>query len=358
MLYLTTIYPETSHRPPPSPYQKFLSEFFFFFLNYIFLLCDFFWKLYKKRRKKKMELRSEFMPQFKVRQPLLTWLLSGRTRKENHDPFVVLAVFNNRGTVPASYCRWKHLEVHCNDDQRIRHSSLSRVENSKVPDLSFNRLQLTDQEYCGLQLRKFGRFIAREALLDEEYWTAAWLRAEAHWECVSYMRHVDNYKRKYAEQEFYALKRRCFGQDGNSLKCFCFVAVKNEEKNVRRTVLNSVVGTLDLSIRQFVQGEVYPGEVKRVSPVMVSHDPFDAHKYAYIANVCVAKFARRQGIASNMLYMATETATSAGMKQLFVHVNADNVPAQELYKKTGFKIVEAASSPLSKDQRLLMTMEL
>lgn len=27
-----------------------------------------------------------------------------------------------------------------------------------------------------------------------------------------------------------------------------------------------------------------------------------------------------------------------GMKQLFVHVNADNKPAQELYKKTGFKV--------------------
>lgn len=26
-------------------------------------------------------------------------------------------------------------------------------------------------------------------------------------------------------QEFYALKRRCAGQDGNLLKCFCFVAV-------------------------------------------------------------------------------------------------------------------------------------
>lgn len=35
--------------------------------------------------------------------------------------------------------------------------------------------------------------------------------------------------------------------------------VKKEEKNVRRTVLNSVVGTLDLSIRKFVQRERYPG---------------------------------------------------------------------------------------------------
>lgn len=30
----------------------------------------------------------------------------------------------------------------------------------------------------------------------------------------------------------------------------------------------------------------------------------------------------------------------AGLKHLFVHVNADNMPAQELYKKTGFKVRE------------------
>ncbi|KAL6564880.1 hypothetical protein OROMI_016330 [Orobanche minor] len=76
------------------------------------------------------------------------------------------------------------------------------------------------------------------------------------------------------------------------------------------------------------------------------------------------------------------------MKQLFVHVNADNKPAQDLYKKTGFKVncltclgtlisigivvllllyviikqvkeaVEAASSPMLEDQRILMSMEL
>lgn len=41
-----------------------------------------------------------------------------------------------------------------------------------MPELSFNRLQLTDQECAGLQRRNFGRFVAREALLDEEYWVS------------------------------------------------------------------------------------------------------------------------------------------------------------------------------------------
>ncbi|KNA05851.1 hypothetical protein SOVF_186440 isoform B [Spinacia oleracea] len=214
-------------------------------------------------------------------------------------------------------------------------------------------LQPSDKECDGLQRRHFGRFLAREAVLDEEYWTAAWLRAEAHWESVSYMRHIDAFKRKYAEQEFYALKRRCSGLDGNSLKCFCLVAVKREDKNARRTVLNSVVGTLDLSIRQFLRGETYPGETKRSSGILASQGPFDAHKYAYIANVCVSKFARRKGIALNLLYLATDVAIASGLKQLYVHANLDNKAAQELYIKAGFKIVEAASSA-SEDQRLLM----
>ncbi|KAA8550077.1 hypothetical protein F0562_001761 [Nyssa sinensis] len=267
-------------------------------------------------------------------------------------------LFLPRESFPVSYCRRKALEVHCDNSQTNRNLAVPGSDSSKLPELSFNRLQLSEQECCGLQRRNFGGFVAREAVLDEEYWTAAWLRAEAHWESVSYMRHIESYKRKHAEQEFYALKRRCTGQEGNSLKCFCFVAVKKEEKNARRTVLNSVVGTLDLSIRQFLRGETYPGEVKKPSAVLARQEPFDAHKYAYVANVCVSKFARRRGIASNMLYLATDIATLAGMKQLYVHVNADNKPAQELYKKSGFKVVEVASYPLSKDQRLLMFAEL
>ncbi|KAL6524305.1 hypothetical protein OROGR_016739 [Orobanche gracilis] len=261
-----------------------------------------------------MELKGNCLPQFEVREIQLTLLPS----TSNRDSPQIVGMFSratngSRETFPSQYSRWKNLEVHCNNDQSIRHLSLSKKECSKLRELSFDRLQLADEECTGLKRRNFGRFVAREAMLDEEYWTAAWLRAEAHWEPLSYMRHADSYKRKYAEQEFYALKRRCYRQDGNMLNCFCCVAVKKEDKNVRRTVLNSIVGTLDLSIRQFMQGEKHPGEIKGLSAVFASQEPFGTHKYAYIANVCVAKYARRQGIASNMLYLATDVATTAGI---------------------------------------------
>lgn len=55
-------------------------------------------------------------------------------------------------------------------------------------------------------------------------------------------------------------------------------------------------------------------EVKRPSTVFASQEPCGAHKYAYVANVCVSKFARRHGIASNMLYLATDVATLSGTR--------------------------------------------
>ncbi|XP_031100600.1 uncharacterized protein LOC116004617 [Ipomoea triloba] len=298
-----------------------------------------------------MVLRSEFLPRLKFREDEFGGFMPKQLK---NDSLGVVNMFS-RETLHVSYDRWKNLEVHCNNDQSIHHSPLSKSDSTKhkLLELSFNRLQPTE-EHCGLKKHSFGRFVAREAMLAEEYWAASWLRAEAHCESLSGMRHVDTYKRKYAEQEFYALKRRCSGQDGKSLKCFCFVAVKKEEKNVRRTVLNSVVGTLDLSIRLFVQGETYPGEVKRQSGVFA---PFDVHRYAYIANVSVAKYARRQGIASNMLYLAADVAMSEGMKKLFVHVNEKNKIALDLYRKVGFEVVKAASSHVSSEQKLLMSME-
>ncbi|KAK9279220.1 hypothetical protein L1049_012898 [Liquidambar formosana] len=141
-----------------------------------------------------MELKgTTFVPQFRVGLPQITRLLAKRAKR--------LTVSSSFGeTFPVSYSRRKTLEVHCDNSQSIQHSALSRGDSSRLSELSFNRLQLSDQDYCGLQSRNFGRFIAREAVLDEEYWTAAWLRAEAHWESLSYMRHIDSYKRKYAEQ--------------------------------------------------------------------------------------------------------------------------------------------------------------
>ncbi|KAI3797975.1 hypothetical protein L1987_33240 [Smallanthus sonchifolius] len=294
-------------------------------------------------------LHGSLIPHFKIRQPVSVFC----KQIKKQDSLLVVDLY--RENFPISYTRCRTLETHWDNTQSIRHLVVPSNDDSKQPELIFNRLQLSDEECIDMKRCSFGRYIAREAVLNEEYWMAAWLRAEAHWEALAYKRHAEIFKMKYADQEFKALKKRCSGQDGNLLQCFCLVAVKKEVKNMKRTVLNSIVGTMDLSIRQYLQGETYPGEIKKQSCVLATKQPFDAHKYAYISNVVVAKYARRRGIALNMLGLATHIAASIAMKKLYVHVNADNKPSQELYKKGGFEFV---TTDASSNGQLLMWMEL
>ncbi|XP_028751449.1 uncharacterized protein LOC114711247 isoform X2 [Neltuma alba] len=233
-----------------------------------------------------------------------------------------------------------------------------KVETLRSGDLRFDRLQPSDHELVGDKILEFGQFVARDAVLDEEYWTAAWLRAESHCENPTLarhdIRHIHNYKMRFADQEFNALKKRC--QMQNEQKCTCIIAVKKEHKNVKRPILKSVVGTLDLNIRYLLQGETFPGERVK-APRFCSIDRTAPSRYGYIANVCVAKSARRQGIASNMLYYAVASAKTNGVEQVFVHVDRNNTTAQNLYQKIGFEMVDMANSQLSKEQLFLLRLQ-
>ncbi|XP_072971620.1 GCN5-related N-acetyltransferase 6, chloroplastic [Typha angustifolia] len=249
-----------------------------------------------------------------------------------------------------------------NATRRVPHQGISsglsnlapRAPRCAIPsdasNLRFDRLQLTDEECLCNHRRAFGRFIAREALLDEEYWTAAWLRAESHWESRSGVRHVESFKKKFAEQEFNALKRRCNKQLVE--KCICMVAVKNDERNIKRTVLSSIVGTLDVTIKHLLHGEKFPGECEK-SAASLNIYQADQPRYGYLSNVCVAKYARRQGIASNMLLLAIDAAKSFGVREIFVHVHKENIAAQKLYDRIGFEMVNFAGQISSAENYLL-----
>uniref|UniRef100_A0ACD5WSJ2 Uncharacterized protein n=1 Tax=Avena sativa TaxID=4498 RepID=A0ACD5WSJ2_AVESA len=215
-------------------------------------------------------------------------------------------------------------------------------------DLRFNRLRPSIEESDCKHKRYFGRYVAREAIMDEEYWIAAWLRAENHYEDQSGDRYVESFKRKYASQEFHALKKRCGKQVGE--KYTCFVAVKNDD--LTRTVLNSVVGTLDVCVRHPLHGEKYPADPGNSPFYSRIYQP-DQPKFAYITNVCVAKYARRQGIASNMLLLAIDAARLDGAESIYIHVHKDNLPARKLYDHIGFKMVDLDGACHSSDLCLL-----
>nr|XP_009611739.1 uncharacterized protein LOC104105190 [Nicotiana tomentosiformis] len=165
--------------------------------------------------------------------------------------------------------------------------------------------------------------------------------------------YINNYKKQYAEQEFNALKRRCKAQIGQ--RCTCIVTVRNEEKNNRHTVLKSVVGTLDLMIGHLSHGEDFPGE--RVNAqVFCNIERRSSNRYGYIANLCVAKSARRQGVARNMLHYAIRSAKANGAEKVFVHVHTNNGPAQKLYQKVGFEVVQVPNLKLSEEQPHLLLL--
>ncbi|XP_010412882.1 PREDICTED: uncharacterized protein LOC104699236 isoform X2 [Camelina sativa] len=230
-----------------------------------------------------------------------------------------------RATIPL----WKSTTINSRSSDTSKKEELSvkiskpppQVDHQLRPDgLRFDRLQPAEPEFGHEDRFEFGKFVAREAMLDEEYW------------------------------EFNAIKRRCKGMQGQT--CSCIVAVKKEEKHIKRSVIKSVVGTLDLSIRFFLQGETFPGE-KVKSQLFCSINREGSNRYGYIANLCVAKSARRQGIACNMLRFAVESARLSGVEQVYVHVHKTNSVAQELYQKTGFEIVETGKLESLDDTYLL-----
>ncbi|XP_075491830.1 GCN5-related N-acetyltransferase 6, chloroplastic isoform X2 [Primulina tabacum] len=229
---------------------------------------------------------------------------------------------------------------------------LSTPETDKFSPLNIklDRLQRADQG-DGLE---YGQFVAREAQIDEEYWAAAWLRADAHWENQENDRYAESYKKQFAEQEFNSLKTRCKAQLEE--KCNCIVMANKEDRTVKHNVLKSVVGTVDLSYGYLSHGQSFPGE-RIKAPLFGFVDRKPSSKYGYISNLCVAKSARRKGIARNMLQFAISLAKEHGVKQVFVHVHGNNKPAQVLYQKMEFEVVDAATFQLSSHQTYLLCFE-
>ncbi|XP_058108592.1 GCN5-related N-acetyltransferase 6, chloroplastic isoform X1 [Magnolia sinica] len=264
-------------------------------------------------------------------------------RNQNRDRFRKFSISLSMKDVSASSQTGKNME-----------GTSQEISIVKPSNLCFDSTLPSDHDFDCMHKRAFGSFIIREVLLDEEYWTAAWLRAETNWEDRSDERYAESYKRKFTDQEYYALKRRC--RSNLREKCTCLVAVKQDEQNVKRTALNSIFGTLDVSIRHLLPGEMFPGDRSKAN---MSAGPgtniAGPHRYGYVSNLCIRKSARRQGIASNMMRLAVQVAKSAGVEEVFVHVERKNMAAQQLYSKIGFQMVEMDMAHSSEDQNYLMS---
>lgn len=60
------------------------------------------------------------------------------------------------------------------EELSVKHPTpfIPKLEPSGEPDLQFDRLQTSDQDLVQEKKFEFGRFIAREAILDEELWVS------------------------------------------------------------------------------------------------------------------------------------------------------------------------------------------
>ncbi|KAL0333695.1 UNVERIFIED_CONTAM: hypothetical protein Sangu_1525700 [Sesamum angustifolium] len=237
-----------------------------------------------------------------------------------------------------------------------RKEILSTLELDKLSpsNIKFDRLQQAGETAIQGHAVEFGQFVAREAQTEEEYWVSDTFFFNRLYSKIRRCKYWDVMHKLSIVQEFSSMKRRYNTHLGE--KCKCIVMVREEDGNVQRRVLESVVGTLDLSVRYFSHGETFPGEQVK-SPLFCFINSKASSRYGYITNLCVARSERRQGIASSMLRFAIFSAKKEGAEKVFVHVYRNNKAAQALYQKMGFEVVDAASSQLAADQVYLLCLE-
>lgn len=80
----------------------------------------------------------------------------------------------------------------------------------------------------------------------------------------------------------------------------------------------------------------------------------------HITNIVTAKKFRRQNIGSILLLNLIEMAESEnGISSITLEVNSNNIPAQKLYKKFGFKVVGLRKKYYKNtDDAIIMTKEI
>lgn len=81
---------------------------------------------------------------------------------------------HHRETPSKGNHRCKTDGVQCRDSStKIQQSTVPETSASKLSELAFDKVQVSDEEICKGLKRAFGRFVAREAVVDEEYWVCS-----------------------------------------------------------------------------------------------------------------------------------------------------------------------------------------
>lgn len=73
-----------------------------------------------------------------------------------------------------------------------------------------------------------------------------------------------------------------------------------------------------------------------------------------IGNICVLKEYRRRGLAQELFKKLFVLAKESEIKKIFLEVNSNNIPAQTLYSKLGFKQYSVRKNYYGNQQDALM----
>lgn len=179
---------------------------------------------------------------------------------------------------------------------------------------------------------------------------------------------ADRHRRMRAQDECDTLHRKLAGDEPGFRQVACLVALcaQHGATSAARgpnplcqvvghgTESRWVAGTLDVNQGPRLPGEELIGQLPK--------GPEAEFWRAYVSNVCVEPAARRRGVAAALLESAQQVARQWGVEVLYVHVVADNLPAKELYEKSGFRVEQAESASaahmLARPRRLLLRKRL
>lgn len=105
-----------------------------------------------------------------------------------------------------------------------------------------------------------------------------------------------------------------------------------------------------------------PGIADQVGGNLPTLNRFGEGQRAYIFNLCVFSSARRQGIASMLLQRALQRCQQLGVRYVYIHVEAVNKGAQDLYERHGFVIEKEESDEVEQElgraKRMLLYKDL
>jgi ribosomal protein S18 acetylase RimI-like enzyme len=73
--------------------------------------------------------------------------------------------------------------------------------------------------------------------------------------------------------------------------------------------------------------------------------PWQGDRHVYISNLAVSTAHRRQGIAVALLQSCERAAQHWQVRELQLHVMEDNLAAQALYRRAGFRPLQAEDTP-------------